>query len=497
MSEFPLGYEQIAPITWAYLSSLLMVGLFFKFSRFWSVRNLDLVFLTLLTPGLLMVHYGTEHRQAAQAELSQELDASGDDAQTDDSTSETPTSDNSSATGDESDPEKIDVESARQTEEGDSTLVTTEDAQESINAEAAGSSIELTQSDPSKTARIDLTVNESESETGSDGSTENEAGSSTLLDAGLSEELVSTLSLIEARNLERRGYLWLFGAALLFLVRMLIDPMMVRRPLLEPNLTAGGLTFIGCAMLVFLFANIAVSKPSEDDLYGPASAENLVERRVDHSEADQQSKHGPGYALLHVLPSIPTFVESEKPSSEAGVNSQHVSIAKAMAIFSQLALAVGIALIGYRHFGNYQQGVGVATLYLLLPYTAQMTGHVTHVLPAALLVWALVCYRRPLASGIFVGLAMGVCYYPMFLLPLWMSFYWRRGLARFASGFASMIVVLGISLAFVSADFAHYVENLRSMFGIWLPQTEGLQGDLGTRLGFDLSAADSRRFHCD
>ena len=36
-----------------------MIGLFFKFGRFWSVRNLDLVLLILVAPGLLLVHFGT------------------------------------------------------------------------------------------------------------------------------------------------------------------------------------------------------------------------------------------------------------------------------------------------------------------------------------------------------------------------------------------------------------------------------------------------------
>ena len=48
-----------------------------------------------------------------------------------------------------------------------------------------------------------------------------------------------------------------------------------------------------------------------------------------------------------------------------------------------------------------------ATLYLLLPYTAQMVGRVEHVLPAALIVWALVFYRRPIVSGAFLALATG------------------------------------------------------------------------------------------
>jgi hypothetical protein len=41
--------------TWFYFSALLAVALFFKFSRFLSVRNWDVVALFLLVPGLLLV----------------------------------------------------------------------------------------------------------------------------------------------------------------------------------------------------------------------------------------------------------------------------------------------------------------------------------------------------------------------------------------------------------------------------------------------------------
>ena len=64
MSEFLFQYEKVNPISWAYLSSLLMIALFFKFNRFWSVRNLDLILLILLAPGLLVVQAGRrEYRQ--------------------------------------------------------------------------------------------------------------------------------------------------------------------------------------------------------------------------------------------------------------------------------------------------------------------------------------------------------------------------------------------------------------------------------------------------
>jgi hypothetical protein len=56
MSEILFHYRKVDPTTWVYLSSLLTISLFFKFNRFWSVRNLDLALLILLAPGLLMVN---------------------------------------------------------------------------------------------------------------------------------------------------------------------------------------------------------------------------------------------------------------------------------------------------------------------------------------------------------------------------------------------------------------------------------------------------------
>ena len=68
MSDFLLQYEKIDPATFAVLSSFLTVSLFFKFSRFWSVRNMDILLLVLFAPGLLLIEQG--EFQQAQAEQS-------------------------------------------------------------------------------------------------------------------------------------------------------------------------------------------------------------------------------------------------------------------------------------------------------------------------------------------------------------------------------------------------------------------------------------------
>jgi len=48
-----VGDLGIGPDIWLFLSLLCCVTLFFKFSRIWSVRNLDLLLLFALTPGMM------------------------------------------------------------------------------------------------------------------------------------------------------------------------------------------------------------------------------------------------------------------------------------------------------------------------------------------------------------------------------------------------------------------------------------------------------------
>lgn len=338
MSDILFEYHKIEPMTWVYVSSLLMIGLFFKFSRFWSIRNLDLVLLILLAPGLILV------------------------------------------------------------------------------------------------------------------------------DRGVGKDIP---------GLEQAGYIWLFAITGIFLIRMLLDPMMVRRPLLEPNLSVGGMTFIGAALLVFLMANVVNSRVSREDLAAaagktPPPVEQPADGQPATARAPSSVPHGPGYPLLYLLPRIPTQVFLPRDLNQQpgqGTDVAGIATARTMAIASHLMIVIGMVLIGYRHFDNIKTGIAAALLYLLLPYTAQLTGRVDHVLPAALLVWAVEAYRRPFSAGVFMGLAIGTIYYPLFLLPLWLSFYWQRGFVRFGAGVLAALAVLALSLLFTSDSIGMFWDQLKQMFG--------------------------------
>lgn len=257
------------------------------------------------------------------------------------------------------------------------------------------------------------------------------------------------------QQLERWGYVWLFSIGLAWLVRLLCDSTMIRRPLIAPNLSVGGLAFMGVAVFVFLMANVISRAPIPDPAGG-----GFQEVRMDALLAYQQQQ-GPGYA---VLGAIPDFAQ------------------KLLVVLSHLGIVVGIVLVGHRHFFNATNGIGAAVLYLMLPYTSQMTGRLDHILPAALIVFAILFYRRPLVSGTLLGAACGCVYYPLFLLPMWASFYWKRGLFRFGGSVAVVLLVMAIGLVSLP-DGPGFLSELKRMFGIFLPATSGLLGIWDAKIG--------------
>lgn len=409
MSELLLYYRRPDPTTWVYLSSFLSIGLFFVFHRFWSIRNFDIVLLLLLAPGLLMVYEG--HRRELQQlqvavteieETSPTIQASGPESATPD----TPTPNTPSSS-------PAEVNSLAPTDAD--TFVAPPEPAEAAEDDAA--------------------------------------------EIGDAPARVRRLAPAE---IQRSGFIWLFMIQAFVLIRLLLDSVMVRRPLLDPNLTTGGLNFLGISLFVFMMANVVTSTPQIQQEQGP--------------------ELGPGYALMNMLPAIPTRPVSD---AVAGAEAPEVSelspsqrrrtlIAKVLAIFAQMAIVTGIVLVGKRHFGNLRAGTGCALLYLLLPYTAQMTGRVDHALPAALLLWAIITYRNPMLAGVFLGLSAGLVYYPLFLLPLWFSFYWQRGARRFGVGVAAMLVLLMVLLSVAGTD--SLVEHLQRMFGLLNPFDARPQG---------------------
>ena len=302
-----------------------------------------------------------------------------------------------------------------------------------------------------------------------------------LVQWGFENEGVADLA-EDARMMQRLGFIWLFVVQGLLMTRLLLDSALVRRPLLDPNINAAGLAFMGSALLFFLMSNVVTgpTRPADWTPALPASEIHSGQESDDTFETE-----GPGYWLIYLLPRVTTQTvvarsDASPPSTAREIAQQQQEVreitARVVAILSHVMIVSGLVLVGLWHFDNLTAGLAMAALYLLLPYTALWTGSVEHALPASLLTWAIVLYRRPLVAGMLIGLASGTIYYPIFLLPLWCSYYWDRGVKRFLSGVAIAIAALIVSLALTAGSFEGFLRHLTQMFGVRLPRMENLQG---------------------
>ena len=137
----------------------------------------------------------------------------------------------------------------------------------------------------------------------------------------------------------------------------------------------------------------------------------------------------------------------------------------ALIMLGHIVIVLGLIQIGHCHFNNLVTGISAAMLYLLLPYVNQLAGRLDHVIPGALILWAVAFYRRPLFAGICIGTAAVLIFHPIFLMPLWCSYYWKRGLFRFLIGSVGIILVFYLLLLFSPSEFGSYGEQWLNMVG--------------------------------
>ncbi len=310
--------------TWFYFSFLLAMALFFKFSRLISIRDLDIVTIFVLVPGLLLIQ---------EARQSQELTR------------------NKVAT--------------------DLASVVAGSSGQALGNPFAGS-----------TNSAQLVINRS------------------------AEEAQYSSSLWV-------GYLWLLCGSAYFLFRCFLDLLLVRRPALGPNLNFGGLAWLGMALFICLA--VVAYRPITRLEVAHLGSKNVEEKQ---SPVEVKETVGRTTAFFRVAEKSlePNFLFN-----------------RTFAILCHLSVIVGLIMVGARHFGSLTSGMAAATFYLLLPYTGYYVGQVHHVWPMALMIWAVVLYKHPTFSGLFLGIAVGTVFFPALVVPVWIGFYWKRGAGRFSA----------------------------------------------------------------
>ena len=329
------------------------------------------------------------------------------------------------------------------------------------------------------------------------------------------------------------GYAWLFCIQGLLAVRLILDVVMVRRPLLEPNLSSEGLFFACFFLVFFLIAALVVNRGDRIDTVNTVRLEQILTARHIHdgvgmnpetrsissSEWDNQPPGFRPFILLteranlafappsqiqkeitgaegtagaadphsHTIPVSPdvytpadnlpivlptldpiTIDVSPAPAAESASLYPELKVwllILTLIIAGHLVIVLQFAYIGYRHFGRLQTGIACAALYLLHPYSTQMIGRLDHVIPAALILWSIVAYRRPFFSGLGIGAAAALVWYPLWLIPLWCGFYRHKGWIRFLCGVVSALGAFVLFLLFSLPEWGTFAEQCLHMAG--------------------------------
>lgn len=405
--QFPLA--PVADLPWLAYASLLVIAVYFRFSRALTIRNLDLILTLLIAAAVVVSTHFRDETYIANAEVSVD----------------------------------------------DASIASNEQNSASIQPNPAGEIVSTNAEDASK----------------SPGPTEpapeftNVASESSQVISPTSngERSTDTLPTVEANStadVRHPMYTWsslaLVVLAVLLVIRLLFDESLTRRPRLDQNLNQAGLAFL-CVPAFAILAFGVFQKPAPvTNVKAIEHGRALLQRREVQVSNEITDAPAPTETLIAAGGAAVAQLSGTLPKS-VSVNtgktrSTELLVARILVVIAHMVIILGLLYIGRQHFSSIQLGVAMSCLYLLLPCTAANVHKLSHVLPAACLIWAIASYRKPMIAGVLLGLACGTLFFAVFLLPLWAVFYGRQGAIRFGASVLGVVLVLATCLMMISGD---------------------------------------------
>ncbi|MFY9254567.1 MAG: hypothetical protein WAO83_14030 [Fuerstiella sp.] len=407
--------------TWLLYVSLLVIAVFFRFSRLMSVRNLDLTLLLLLSTALVMAAASKPIAAKATSTVEQISGAA---------TKELPGTTQQSA----------DAEATADALDGTaSTAAVTSVAESPVEPQTPTSVGDV--------AAVIPVSADSESPT--------------------AENSESNLEPSVAANspVYRWSSIAVLSLSIIVIIRLTFDESLTRRPRLEQNLNQAGLTFLFLPAFSILMTGVFIKEIPSRNVAAVVSGVALLEGQEstvnsagnETTPAATETLLAAGAAKVAELSgrgqSLQTGSDSDKTPTEA-------FIARILVVLAHSTVVLGLLYIGRKHFCSMQLGIAMSCLYLLLPCTAYNVHELSHVVPGACLTWAFASYRKPAVAGILLGLACGTLFFAIFLLPVWAVFYGRKGGVRFCVSLAAVAAVVLVTFALTSENTDSFVNKL-------------------------------------
>lgn len=269
------------------------------------------------------------------------------------------------------------------------------------------------------------------------------------------------LLLLEDRETQGGGavfaYGWMVACSLYFVIRCLLDLGLERRPPHVANLNTSGLSWM-CGALFISLVGISMIPPPENYI-GPGVSKFPVEK-------------------IRAQGDLAIGNKASEPLSKVRLWTE-----RGLSLGCHLGIVVGLVLVAWRHFDDWQAGMAAATCHLVLPYSFLLTPHNElgvgrweDTWPMTLILWALFFLRTPTVAGIFMGVAVGTLLFPVIVVTSWLGFYrgrdryWFLG-ALLTTSLAGLLVVAFLGLPdswLVSPDWLPWRQPAPGSESVWM-----------------------------
>ncbi len=268
------------------------------------------------------------------------------------------------------------------------------------------------------------------------------------------------------------AYTGIFVVTVLFLIRC-VAAIRIQNQLLEMENIGNTriLYFILILLALYHVYKTYASGVDDSGIWSVAGAQYLYEtgRLPYGTEFGPNCVYGPLMYLIHIpanilfLPNI--MMNPEKGMVELGVYEQiEMRGAQTVVILMDFLALLGMYLIG-KKYGGIKTGMMLGLLYLLNPYILGMGGafglqQTSHITGIPFILFSFVFLSYPIATGLLLGIATGMLYYPVFLFPLWFGFYWKKhsgnAAGKFLVSYASVGIICLISICIMTVPDASH-----------------------------------------
>ena len=288
-----------------------------------------------------------------------------------------------------------------------------------------------------------------------------------------------------------------------------------------PNLSLNLLAPLAIALLV-VNIGVAVMRPPDDaGWFVNLGAQRLRERgRLPYGDPLLTGTPGAAYGPLLYAAHVP-FQVALSPEPVNAVSPARPNLTSGTPYYMPPLLATQLCTIFFhvagvlalfaaaRHLADARVAWGLVCLYCGSLAVLGIGGRedqvagitfVSHIAPASMTLLAFAALGSPGVSGVLLAMSVGVGFYPAFMAPAWLGFYWndRTKRLRFMIGFglAAVVIAAGVyamsrpagersRLGTIMYDtFGHHTDPRgygSSAFGFW-GQREGLRRVLSTPL---------------